>query len=475
MVKCQLEHLLDECLAQLNRGADLEEVLARYPEHADELRPGLAASAWMREIAPPPTQKRVRKADLLAAVAERRRLVEQVDGAVVELKAGVPVDELARRCGAELAPVIRAAHRMHVTETPMPSAETYEAGRRRLMAMAEERRTEEAPVVAASLGLRQHMLDALRGPTIVRRVAFGSLAAVLALAVALGGVEQVSTVAASSLPGEAFYGVKRFGESAQMLFAFDPARRADLSAAFAERRLDEIAGLRAEGRDVPADLIAAWLESNAARGELSHDQRALLAEALQNVEGADGELDRLDRADAHGVLEMVRGLGDADPVAPSTAPSAEQAGVERSAPALSAPVPRPRPLPQEPDEPAAGDEREQGEEAPIATPPVAEEPPVVEEPPQVWMQNPGADAGATSDEPAAPVAQDPPSAPAAPSEPGGEEPPIVQPAPGADDPGDEPPPFVQPPPDDPSGGAAEPPAVQPAPGNEDPPAVQPAP
>ena len=48
-----LYEALEICLKDLEKGADLESVLFRYPDLADELRPILEASAGAKGIAAP--------------------------------------------------------------------------------------------------------------------------------------------------------------------------------------------------------------------------------------------------------------------------------------------------------------------------------------------------------------------------------------------------------------------------------------
>src|SRR5215216_6574047 len=48
-----LYEALEICLQELERGADIETALARYPDLADEMRPILEASAGARKMAVP--------------------------------------------------------------------------------------------------------------------------------------------------------------------------------------------------------------------------------------------------------------------------------------------------------------------------------------------------------------------------------------------------------------------------------------
>src|SRR5512140_3738573 len=66
MSQFELSAALEECIKELQSGADPETVLQRYPDHVDELKPLLQTAAWMRnanqEISVPRTaQARSRK------------------------------------------------------------------------------------------------------------------------------------------------------------------------------------------------------------------------------------------------------------------------------------------------------------------------------------------------------------------------------------------------------------------------------
>jgi len=343
-VKFRPEHLLDRCLHQLDEGNDVEEVLAAYPELADELRPALAASEWMRAFAPPPRRRLEHKGRFVAVVAERRRLVERVDGLVVEIKAGVSPAELGARLDASLLPVIAAAHRMQATEIPRPAPERFVEGRLRLMALAAERRSAVRPArTTAMRSVRHGMLQGLLPkPTLGRRLLSSAAVLSLAAALAFAGVIRVQSVAASSLPGEALYGVKRLGENARMLFAFDPTRRAGLEAVFAQRRTLELLRLEAEGRSVPVDFVEEWLIGHATTGamsDLTRDQREALSRVLRAV--SDDEAARA-RLQGTGVAPAVLdSLLAPEPESPEPAASDKPIGLNRG-PSL-----RPLPLPEE--------------------------------------------------------------------------------------------------------------------------------
>jgi hypothetical protein len=313
-VRSSLEQVLDTCIAELNNGADLEAVLAAYPEDADELRPMLVASAVVCVKMPLPTHKTERKSAFLAQVTERRRQVEATEGYVVEIKAGVPMPDLVARAAPEFRPLIRAAWRMFSTPAPQPSPERMAAGKARLMAMAAERRAARVvPAPDLATRVRGTCAGLWRGlcptPTVVRRV-WSSAVALLLIATILGaGAAGVGTAAASSLPGDSLYEVKELGRSAMLMFAFDPARRVELNLRYGDQRLGEIEALTRDGRAVPGDVLESWLRGQSSAladiQKLPWEQRRLLSGMLlASVDRARDELRR------HGAVDDPAALSD---------------------------------------------------------------------------------------------------------------------------------------------------------------------
>jgi hypothetical protein len=182
---------------------------------------------------------------------------------------------------------------MRDTEAPVPSSERMAEGKEALMSAVAARRAARADarrhairgaVMAWLVGRVEHVAaGAALPPTGWRRLRTAMVALTLTAAIALG-MTGVTGAAAASLPGQPFYGVKRLGESAQLVFTFDPARRAELSIAFADRRLDEMRRLAVHGQDVPAKLVDDWLRMQQHAWteirRLPMDQRELLAEIL---------------------------------------------------------------------------------------------------------------------------------------------------------------------------------------------------
>jgi len=377
-VKFQFEQALDACLAQLNTGADLEVVLTDFPECADELRPALAASDWMQRLAPPPERKHVSKDLFVAVVADRRRLVERVDGLVVEVKVGVPFSELIARTAAPLQGVVCAAHAMHVDVAPMPSADAIASGKAAFMVrVAQQRAMARRPVAlnaARDAGSRRSIFGGLTAlPTLARRAV--SSAVVLSMTAVLGvsGVIQVSHAAASSLPGEALYQVKLIGQNARMLFLFDPAARSALQSEYAQGRLADIESLVAAGRSVPAEAIEALLADSESLDGLTTTQRGMLSGLIGSIARTDAELAARLRAvvgDPINLDAMRRGTTDSPTTIPNRKPVEVQLPADEFAPApVSEPVAEPS-LPVFVPAPPANDSDAAAAAPPSAAPPV---------------------------------------------------------------------------------------------------------
>lgn len=451
-----IEQALDTCIAQLHRGDDLEEILRGHSDIARELRPLLVAASVALIDIPPPREMEAHRAAFLAMVSERRRVVEMSDGYVNEVKAGVPVGELLETAPARMREVIAGAWRMHATPHPAFSPEKKEHQKARLMAMAAAKRARQEDRMALPRKLARGFAELFGAlapvPSAARRVGVGALATALACLVLMVGTAGIGPVAASSLPGEAFYRVKLLGESAQLFFAFDPEVREDLSIRFSQKRFEEIRHLVAEGREVPVGLISAWLNGDDDPwGQIetldTADQRDL-AEALLSSVAAQAELDDLrgsELADpamgdllvwARSQIDMARGSGlvESKLEEPQAAPPEFP----------TAPSPMRRPLP--PDEAETSVEAVETDEpvqvlqpAPVSVEPeetqVADEPPKVVQPVSAASSDDGAqddEEEVASDERGEPEQPVEPEEPATEAPPPYIQPPIDLPAPDAD-------------------------------------------
>ncbi len=103
------------------------------------------------------------------------------------------------------------------------------------------------------------------------------LVALVLIVILFSGAGATAFAAQSALPGDALYPVKTTLEQAQVRLAADAARVAELHLGFAERRLEEIAGLIAEGR---------YAEIERATQEFEYHVQQALA-AMQTVAAGD--------------------------------------------------------------------------------------------------------------------------------------------------------------------------------------------
>ncbi len=210
------ERALDECLSQLNTGEfGLEEVLARYPEHAAELRPLLRTAMLVRQVpqmVPSPEAKAAGRRRLLAAVAKKRREKALAKPGVLQ------------RLGQQVATVMQ------------PLLQPQRQG---LML---------AQAIAALL-----------------------------VVVSLVGAGTVG-VAAGSLPDSPLYPIKRTTEWVQLTLTTSPADKARLHMDYSERRLGEAQALWEAGKGLhEATRWAMESEKNGALtaiGKVSDEERA---------------------------------------------------------------------------------------------------------------------------------------------------------------------------------------------------------
>ncbi|GAB3009194.1 DUF5667 domain-containing protein [Amycolatopsis acidiphila] len=107
-----------------------------------------------------------------------------------------------------------------------------------------------------------------RRPGRRRRIVAEVLAAAVALAIALGGVGML--LSKDALPGDALYGIKRAGESAELGLAFGDSAKAQKHLEFAANRLDELKELgTANPRAYESTLADFQREARAGTAELT--------------------------------------------------------------------------------------------------------------------------------------------------------------------------------------------------------------
>lgn len=139
--------LLDRAVAEVQAGAAVDDVLARYAQHAATLKPLLVAAAAVEQAPRPALRAEVKAAGLArlqGAVAARAEAEAALDQAVADLQAGradIPM-LLARfpNRAAELEPMLLSAAAAMNAPLPAPRARARAEGRTRLMAAVSERR-----------------------------------------------------------------------------------------------------------------------------------------------------------------------------------------------------------------------------------------------------------------------------------------------------------------------------------------------
>ena len=173
-------------------------------------------------------------------------------------------------------------------------------------------------LAAARPQRKRRALQPLRGRGRVAPSARRKLPAVVGIAVTLWLAAGGGAIYASggALPGDALYPVKRAVETARLAASLDAGRDARLRLAFAERRLDEMARLVAEGRPE-------------AIGQATTGYRAQLEAVGALLEKGEDMLSPEDYADLAGTLIATQPLHE-DRLAAlrAQAPEAAQPGVE---------------------------------------------------------------------------------------------------------------------------------------------------
>jgi hypothetical protein len=177
-------------------------------------------------------------------------LIDAFDDCLRAMEAGATLDAaLARypRLAAELRPMLLAARIAQPAEPTRVPRQSEEASRARFMARARELRQTR----------RRSLAGWLAQISLAPRLAF----AVLALG--LGGFG-VATASASSLPGDALYGLKRAAEQAQLSFTPAGARPA-LESEFEQRRAEEVQALLDRQREAQVDFTGVVEARNGAQ------------------------------------------------------------------------------------------------------------------------------------------------------------------------------------------------------------------
>jgi hypothetical protein len=203
----------------------------------------------------------------------------------------------------ELAPLTALATALAEIPAPAgPNAEFRTALRQRLVAVATVQGVGETRTAGSKLR------DATSTWRFQRRVA--GLAAGAAAVTAVAGV---GIGASRSLPGDAFYGLKRATESVQLDLTFGQEAKGKRHLEFARTRLAEAKALAGEAAALPAVSVNGhWT----AAGESDADTSAILS-TLQ-------DMDDETRAGAHDLFAAYRASGSAEPLQALTTFTQEQ-------------------------------------------------------------------------------------------------------------------------------------------------------
>ena len=209
-----IEDILAQCLTDLEQGSSVEDCLARYPKHRDELEPLLRVAQQVRsapDVGPSPAFRQTARARIVRRIRDRES-------------------------------------------------------------------TGQHQRVPGHAGLLARLMSSIRIPTPVRRFAVPAMAAItVILLLGTLGVGAVYA-SAGSLPGDSLYPVKLAGERVRLALAFSDSGEAKLHLRLASERLEEAAAVvERNGADEIEPLMGRYaahveaassvLEHQHARGE----------------------------------------------------------------------------------------------------------------------------------------------------------------------------------------------------------------
>ncbi|HQZ71595.1 MAG TPA: DUF5667 domain-containing protein [Anaerolineae bacterium] len=184
----------------------------------------------------------------------------------------------------------------------------------------------------ADRGAQARGLAAWLAPVNRRRLALRLGGVMLAGTLALGGGVVAS---AESLPGDAFYPVKRAVESARLAFTWSPEARARVWLDISDIRHQEVQDLDRQGRQAPSSLLNAWLTAHQQARQEAQDSGdpQLIQLVEEHVAAHSQDLESLPQPEAPQALQRLR-------EEPTASPTDALAGLPTQA-ATDSPTPEP--------------------------------------------------------------------------------------------------------------------------------------
>ena len=119
----------------------------------------------------------------------------------------------------------------------------------------------EQPITTSSVKRLKGWFEQITQPPLKKErfAMFPTLATILvSLALLFGGAGATVFAAQDSLPDDALYPVKTWSEDLRLELAAEPSAQIELALNFANRRMEEMSGLTAQGSNVPAGVADRW-------------------------------------------------------------------------------------------------------------------------------------------------------------------------------------------------------------------------
>jgi hypothetical protein len=310
-VYADLTYILDEALVRLRAGESVEEILTRYPKHADALEPLLRTSVRIQGYAavelPPEVEQWLEiGANEFAAIAEQaqapyrntlRRAAHQsparaaasldsvLDAALARLNAGESISAITRRYPRQveaLEPLLQASADMRgLAAAPLPDE---------LESWLDTTGKSEFAAITEQMAPRYAKRRLSKTNT---RLAQQAIAAVMTAVLVFGVVDVAS---AQSIPGQPLYTWKIAREDLSIALTTDPVERSRLHLDYTQRRAKDVEALVAQGTTVNPELLQGVIGSlrrhaSAAVSDAQQAQQASeVRQAVDQILGQTGDL-----------------------------------------------------------------------------------------------------------------------------------------------------------------------------------------